>query len=90
MGRDPGTRGRSVGMPVELPGAIPYPPDYPEWNPGRGGRPISETVEEIAETFRAFAAIGIGHLQVWLNPTTVAGVEELGEILRLPISADEQ
>lgn len=83
VGRDPETLGRSVGVLVELPGAPPYPPNFPAWNPGQGGRLISGTAEEIAETFRAFAAIGVEHLQVWLNPTTVAGIEALSEVLRL-------
>ncbi len=83
VGRDPGTLGRSVGVLVELPGAAPYPPDYPAWNPGPGGRTISGTGAGIAGTFGAFAEIGVEHLQVWLNPSTVAGVEELGEALRV-------
>jgi hypothetical protein len=38
---------------------------------------------ELAEAFRAFAAEGIDHIQVWVNPTTPSGVERLGPVLEL-------
>jgi hypothetical protein len=83
VGRDPTTLARSVGLLVELPGTRPYPPDYPAQDPGPGGKLISGTAEELADTFRAFARIGVTHLQIWLNPTTPEGVERLAETLRL-------
>ena len=38
---------------------------------------------EVAEAFRAFAREGIVQLQVWVNPTTLAGVEQRGAVVEL-------
>jgi alkanesulfonate monooxygenase SsuD/methylene tetrahydromethanopterin reductase-like flavin-dependent oxidoreductase (luciferase family) len=83
VGRDPTTLARSVGLLVELPGAVPYPLGYPAWNLGQGGQVLTGTTEELAETFRGFAALGVNHLHIWLNPMTVDGVKRLADVLRL-------
>ena len=36
-----------------------------------------------ADAFRAYAREGISHLQVWVNPMTPAGVEQVAAALRL-------
>jgi alkanesulfonate monooxygenase SsuD/methylene tetrahydromethanopterin reductase-like flavin-dependent oxidoreductase (luciferase family) len=80
-GRDPSTLGRSLGVLVDLPGSPPMPTGQPAWNPGPGGRLLTGSPAELAETFRAFAREGIDHLQIWVNPTTPAGVEQLSAVL---------
>lgn len=82
-GRDPQTLERTAAVLVELAGAPPYPKDYPGWSTGEGGQPVSGSPEEIAGVFRAYAAAGISHLQVWVNPWTFSGVEALAAVLKL-------
>lgn len=43
--------------------------------------PITGTADEIAAELRAFADVGIDHIQVVLDPIDAAGVEELAEII---------
>jgi alkanesulfonate monooxygenase SsuD/methylene tetrahydromethanopterin reductase-like flavin-dependent oxidoreductase (luciferase family) len=47
------------------------------------GEPISGSPEEMAETFRAFAREGVSHVQIWLTPTSRAGVEAFAPVLEL-------
>jgi len=82
-GRNPHTLERTAAVLVEFPGAIPYPKGYPGWYPGEGGQCVSGSPAAIAEVFRAYADAGISHLQVWVNPWTVAGVETLAEALNV-------
>jgi hypothetical protein len=37
----------------------------------------------MAETFRAFAREGVSHVQIWLTPTSRAGVEAFAPVLEL-------
>jgi hypothetical protein len=37
----------------------------------------------MAVALREFAKVGVTHLQVWLDPTTVAGIEEFAATLDL-------
>jgi alkanesulfonate monooxygenase SsuD/methylene tetrahydromethanopterin reductase-like flavin-dependent oxidoreductase (luciferase family) len=82
-GRDPATLARSAGVLVEVTGSLRYPPGQPGWNPGPNGRPLTGSPEALAEGFRAFASVGVSHLQVWVNPTTVAGLEQLARALEI-------
>ena len=77
-GRDPATLWRSAAVLVEGAGAVPE--GFPEGATGRG-RPQSGAPAQLADLFRAYAAEGISHLQVWVNPTTVAGLEQLAPVL---------
>jgi alkanesulfonate monooxygenase SsuD/methylene tetrahydromethanopterin reductase-like flavin-dependent oxidoreductase (luciferase family) len=79
-GRDPATLWRSAAVLVEGAGAVPFPPGTPGWNVGQG-QPQSGSAARLADLFRAYAAEGISHLQVWINPTTVAGIEQLAPVL---------
>ena len=63
-------------MPV--PATIPS--GAPGWNGGQG-RPQSGSAEPLAALFRAYADEGISHLQVWVNPCTVRGIEQLAPVL---------
>lgn len=71
-GRDPATLGRTitVGATV-LDRAMP------------GMDVVSGTPEEMAERFRAFAREGVSHVQIWLTPSSRAGVEAFAPVLEL-------
>jgi alkanesulfonate monooxygenase SsuD/methylene tetrahydromethanopterin reductase-like flavin-dependent oxidoreductase (luciferase family) len=74
VGREPHEIERTVAVLVQLAG-------------GRGrntsGRvePLRGTAEEIAEELRAYAREGIGHVQLVLDPITVAAIEEVAQAL---------
>jgi alkanesulfonate monooxygenase SsuD/methylene tetrahydromethanopterin reductase-like flavin-dependent oxidoreductase (luciferase family) len=74
VGRDPHDVERTVAVLVQLVG-------------GRGRNtsgqvdPLRGTAEEIAEGLRAYAREGIGHVQLVLDPITVAAIEEVARAL---------
>jgi hypothetical protein len=57
--------------------------------PGAAGRPresgtfMTGSPEEIAETFRAYAREGIGHIQLMLDPNTLKGIGSVAPVLEL-------
>jgi probable F420-dependent oxidoreductase len=46
-------------------------------------QPISGSPHEMAESLRAFADVGIDHIQIVLDPIDAAGVEELAGVIAL-------
>jgi alkanesulfonate monooxygenase SsuD/methylene tetrahydromethanopterin reductase-like flavin-dependent oxidoreductase (luciferase family) len=72
-GRDPSEVERTVAVFVRLPGAQ-HQREIAV--PALEGEPA-----EIASTLRAYAAEGIGHVQLVLDPVTAAGVESLAPVL---------
>jgi alkanesulfonate monooxygenase SsuD/methylene tetrahydromethanopterin reductase-like flavin-dependent oxidoreductase (luciferase family) len=80
IGRDPATLGRSASVVVDLSGAQ-----------GEGGQPVARPdarpqpppPELVAETLRAYAREGLGHVQLWLSPCTVEGIESFASALEL-------
>lgn len=77
VGRDPSTIVRTVGVKVNLPGNSGQP------GPASESAPISGSDEEIADGLRAYADLGIDHLQLILDPPTAAGVERMGKVLEV-------
>jgi probable F420-dependent oxidoreductase len=75
VGRDPKTLGRSVAVMVDFPGAY--------GRPGQTVPSLIGTPEELAAEFRAYAAAGIDHLQLYPDPCTVAGIQALVPTLDL-------
>ncbi|MDP9472997.1 MAG: LLM class flavin-dependent oxidoreductase [Chloroflexota bacterium] len=88
VGRNLVTLERTAGVLIDL----------PDRDPNRSGRasvsgatepttkpdpPATGSPEELAELLRAFAREGIGHVQVWLDPSTVADVEAFAPVLEL-------
>jgi len=72
QGRDPATLGRTLTVGVSVLGrTMP------------GSETITGTPEQMADTFRAFAGEGISHVQIWLTPTSSAGVEAFAPVLEL-------
>ena len=73
VGRDPATLGRTAGVLVDLPIA-----------PGREGwDALTGSSEELAEGLRAYARAGFSHVQLWLEPSTVQGIEVFAPVLEL-------
>ena len=71
-GRDPATLGRTVTIGASVLGrGVP------------GAEGITGTPEEMAESLRAFARAGVSHVQVWLTPSSRAGVEAFAPVLEL-------
>jgi alkanesulfonate monooxygenase SsuD/methylene tetrahydromethanopterin reductase-like flavin-dependent oxidoreductase (luciferase family) len=86
VGRDPATLERSVAVPIDLPGRPDAPPgseaEVADWvREGTGA--ATGSPEELAALLHAFAAAGMAEVQVWLAPSTVAGVEAFAPVLAL-------
>ncbi len=45
--------------------------------------PLTGTPEEIATELRAYADLGVSRVQVWLDPSSLAGVEAFAPVLDL-------
>ena len=76
VGRDPTEVERTVAAFLSLPGASGQR-DFDRLRTP----PISGSPDEIAATLRGFAAQGIGHVQLVIDPATAAGVEALAPVL---------
>ncbi|MBA3274408.1 MAG: LLM class flavin-dependent oxidoreductase [Chloroflexia bacterium] len=76
-GRDPSTLARYAAVLVEVPGAPP--------NGGQeeGSVWLKGSPEELAEALRTYADAGISHVQVWLEPFSLAGIETFGRTLEM-------
>lgn len=44
---------------------------------------ITGSPEELAEALRGIAADGVTHVQIWLEPSTLAGIEAFAPTLEL-------
>lgn len=81
VGRDPQTLIRTVSPLVRMPGGRGRISDYPGQsgdNPLDGTNPMA-----LANDLRAFAGIGIGHVQLVLDPITAESIRELKPVLDL-------
>jgi hypothetical protein len=52
-------------------------------NPQDDVAPLEGSPEDIADGLRAYAAAGIGHVQLVLDPITEASIASLGPVLEL-------
>ena len=78
VGRDPAEVERTVAVMVRLPGGRGrLQGDYAPQQVA----PLEGPPEVIAETLRAFAREGIAHVQLVLDPITIASIEALGPVL---------
>jgi alkanesulfonate monooxygenase SsuD/methylene tetrahydromethanopterin reductase-like flavin-dependent oxidoreductase (luciferase family) len=75
LGRDPTSLTRSVSAQIDFADA--------ELNRKAEARPLYGSPEELAEALRGFAREGIEHIQVVLNPNTLASVERFAPTLEL-------
>jgi alkanesulfonate monooxygenase SsuD/methylene tetrahydromethanopterin reductase-like flavin-dependent oxidoreductase (luciferase family) len=80
VGRDPSEIERTAAVYVQLSrgeGRSAGSSEKPQTEP------ITGSHEEIAAELASFAAAGVGHIQVVLDPIDAAAIEELAEVLRL-------
>jgi alkanesulfonate monooxygenase SsuD/methylene tetrahydromethanopterin reductase-like flavin-dependent oxidoreductase (luciferase family) len=70
VGRDPATLRRSVTIGVAVAGRVIAESE-----------PLTGTPQQIADGLRAFHQEGIDLVNVWLNPMTAEGVDEMAEVL---------
>jgi probable F420-dependent oxidoreductase len=76
VGRDPATLERTASTHIDLPGVERRP--FGSTRQRTTGSP-----EELAAFLRGFADAGITHIQVWLAPNTLAGIEAFAPTLAL-------
>ena len=80
VGRDPATLERTVAVLVKFPGVPGGPQGY-------SNRPAAEAISGepavLAAALRAFAAEGIGHIQLVLDPITADSIAALAPMLAL-------
>jgi alkanesulfonate monooxygenase SsuD/methylene tetrahydromethanopterin reductase-like flavin-dependent oxidoreductase (luciferase family) len=84
VGRDPATLARTATAMVDLPGFADAP--RVPWVAGFRARdepPLSGSPAELAGALRRLAEAGIGHVQLVLEPNTVAGIEACAEVLEV-------
>ncbi len=80
IGRDPATLERTVAILVGLTGAVSRASgDVLD----RGIAPLTGSPEELAEALRGYAHAGIAHVQLVLDPNTLAAIEEFAPTLEL-------
>jgi alkanesulfonate monooxygenase SsuD/methylene tetrahydromethanopterin reductase-like flavin-dependent oxidoreductase (luciferase family) len=73
VGRDPATLERTAAVLVDLPIA-----------PGREGwNALTGSTEELAAGLQCYASAGFTHVQVWLEPSTIAAIEAFAPVLEL-------
>ena len=71
VGRDPASLRRTAAVIVDLPIA-----------PGREGwGALTGSPEELAAGLRGYALAGFTHVQIWLEPGTMAGIEAFAPVL---------
>jgi alkanesulfonate monooxygenase SsuD/methylene tetrahydromethanopterin reductase-like flavin-dependent oxidoreductase (luciferase family) len=80
VGRDPATLGRSAAVVVNL--QLPHVVGGPRPS-ASGAPPEPATPEEIAGLLRRYAREGLGHIQLWLTPNTIASLEWFAAVLAL-------
>src|SRR5262249_22837863 len=80
-GRDPATLARTSTVLFDAPGT-PTGSSLEAWRKFRAAcGPQAGSAPEIAETLRAFARTGVSHVQVWLDPYSLAGIEAFAPVL---------
>ena len=83
FGRDPATLQRTAHALIDIPnvGTSDVPAGMRAYRASRGS--ATGTKEELAEGLRAFARAGISHVQLWLQPNTLAGIDAFLPVLEL-------
>jgi len=73
-GREPSTLRRTACVAIEVAPHTPSTMDVPL---------VSGEPEAIADELRAYAATGISHAQIWLEPATPSGIEAFAKVLEI-------
>ena len=81
MGRDPATLRRTVHTLIDLPGfeSSQSPAEVRAHRLARGA--VTGSPEQLAAHLAALAREGIGHVQLWLEPNTMAGIDAFQPVL---------
>ena len=84
-GRDPSTLTRTIIPAVDVPG-LEAARDMTSWvRPFRlsykRGDPLTGSADAVADQIRAFAAAGVGHMPVWLDPLSMEGIDAFLRVL---------
>jgi probable F420-dependent oxidoreductase len=74
VGRDPNTLERSAAVKIAT---LPHAPST------MSVAPLDGTPEQIADGLRAFTAAGLDHVQLWIEPATLDGLEAFIPVLEL-------
>lgn len=78
-GRGPATLERTIAVWADFTNGKMIPSTA---NPGN--RPgLTGTPEEMAQRLRDYVALGISHIQIWLEPNNLAGIEACAPVLEL-------
>jgi alkanesulfonate monooxygenase SsuD/methylene tetrahydromethanopterin reductase-like flavin-dependent oxidoreductase (luciferase family) len=81
VGRDPATLRRSALIMIDL--SSPSLPGQAWGDLLFGRHAYRGTPEMLAGVLRAYSAAGFSEVQVWLNPTSVAGIDAFAAVLAL-------
>ena len=73
VGRAPASLPRTMAVLIHM-------PDSDGKHDARS-QPISGTAEQLADTLRAFARVGVSHVQVVLSPNTTGAIEQFAPVL---------
>ena len=79
-GRDPGAIERTVAVLVQLPGGTGR--TMGDTSRAQAARPLEGSAEQMAQELREYAAAGIGHVQLVLDPITRASIERFAPVLK--------
>lgn len=80
VGRDPATLERTCALLVAMAGAEGRSAGDAS---DQGAEPLRGSAEELAEMLREVARAGVAHVQLVLDPNTVAAIEEFAPVLDL-------
>ena len=80
VGRNPAEVERTVAVLVQLPGGTGRDEVYRD---GQTIAPLRGDSQQLADGLRAYAAVGVSHLQLVVDPITTASIEALAPVLEL-------
>jgi hypothetical protein len=70
-----------VGVLIDLPGVAGEGLSVGFSGYRASRKPLTGSSEEIAAGLRAFARAGVAHVQLWLAPSTLAGIDAFAPVL---------
>jgi probable F420-dependent oxidoreductase len=80
VGRDPAEVERTVAVLVQMPGGTGRDEVYRD---GQTIAPLRGTSEQLADGLRAYAGVGVSHVQLVVDPITAASIDALAPVVEL-------